>query len=128
MPLTCGLNAIQRVRQQRRAHDQKNNRQRGKENIERDFIWRFLAFGPLDQRNHPVEKCLAGVCRDANDEPVRQHARSAGDAAPIAAAFADDGRTFASDSAFIDRGPLRRELRRRPGSSDWLSRGHDPFA
>ena len=37
-------------------------------------------------------------------EPVGEHARAAGDAAAVAAAFADDRGAFAGDGAFIDRG------------------------
>ena len=45
-----------------------------------------------------------GLAVIADDEPVGQHARAAGDAAAVAAAFADHRGTFAGDRAFVDRG------------------------
>ena len=64
---------------------------------------RLLPLGALDHRDHPVEERLAGVGRDADDEPVGQHARAAGDGAAVAAALADDRRALAGDGALVDR-------------------------
>ena len=45
-----------------------------------------------------------GLAVIAHDQPVGQHARAAGDAAAVAAAFADHRGAFAGDGAFVDRG------------------------
>ena len=63
-----------------------------------------MSFGAFDEADHAVEKCFAGVGRDADHEPIGEDARAAGDAAAVAAAFANDGRAFAGDGAFVDRG------------------------
>ena len=64
----------------------------------------FWRCGALDEGDHAVEKRLAGVRRDADLDPVRQHAGAAGDRAAVAAGFANDGRAFAGDDRFVDRG------------------------
>ena len=96
--------AVHRERQQRDADDQEDDRHRGQQDVERDFVRRLLPLGAFDQRDHAVEKRLAGIGGDAHDQPVGQHARAAGDAAAVAAAFADDRRAFAGDGAFVDGG------------------------
>ena len=98
------LHAVLRERQQRRADEQKDDRHRRQQDVERDFVRRLLPLGPFDQPDHAVEKRFARIGRDAHDQPVGQHARAAGDAAAVAAAFADDRGAFAGDGAFVDRG------------------------
>ena len=86
------------------ADEQKNECERGEQNRERDFVRRFLALRAFHERDHAVEKAVALVHRDPNDDAVAQHARAAGDRAAIAAAFANDRRGFAGDGGFIHAG------------------------
>ena len=104
VPLPCGCDAVFRERQQRGADEQEDDRHRGQQNVERDFVRRLLPLGAFDQRDHAVEERFARIGGDADNEPIGQDARAAGDAAAVAAAFADDRRTFAGDGAFVDRG------------------------
>ena len=97
----AGVNA---ERLQRHAHEQENDRQRGQQNRQRDFVRRLLAFRAFDHRNHSVEKAVALLHRDADDDAVADDARAAGDGAAVAAALANDGRRFASDGGFIHAG------------------------
>ena len=97
----AGINA---ERFQRDADEQKDERQRREQNRERDFVRRFLTTRAFDQRNHAVEKTVAFLHRDANDDAIAQHARAASDRAAVAAAFANDRRRFAGDGGFIDTG------------------------
>ena len=97
----AGINA---ERLQCHAHEQKNERQRGEQNRQRDFVRRFLTTGAFDQRNHPVQKTAAFFHRDADDDAIAQHARAAGDRAAVAAALANHGRGFAGDGRFIHAG------------------------
>ena len=103
-PLPCRLHAVQRKRQQRHASQQEDNRQRREQNVQGDFVGRLLPLGPFDQGDHAIEERLAGIGADAHDQPVGEDARAAGNAAAVAAAFANHGRAFAGDRAFVDRG------------------------
>ena len=89
---------------QRHADQQENHRQRRQQDGQRDFVGRLLALRPFHQRNHPVQKSLAGIDRDANGDLVRQHARAAGDGAAVPAALANDRGRFARDGRFVHRG------------------------
>ena len=95
---------VKRHRHERHAGEQKNQREAGKQNIERDFVGRFLPRRAFDQRDHAIEKRFAGTRRDAHDDAVGQHFSAAGDRRTIAAAFANDRSRFAGDRRFIDRG------------------------
>ena len=99
--LSGGINA---ERFQRHADEQENERQRGEQNCQRDFVRRFLTVRAFNQRNHAIEKAVAFLHRDANDNAIAQHARAAGDRAAVAAAFANHRRRFAGDGRFIDAG------------------------
>ena len=57
---------------------------------ERDLVRRLAPRGALDERDHPVEERLPGLLRDLDHDPVREHARAAGDRAAVAAGLADD--------------------------------------
>ena len=61
------------------------------------------ALRAFDHRDHPVEERLAGIGGHADDEPVREHARAAGDGREVAAGFAHHRRAFAGDRALVDR-------------------------
>ncbi len=104
VPCPAASTLYLRKRQQRDADEQEDDRHRGQQNVERDFVGRLLPLGAFDQRNHAVQKRFAGIGGDAHHEPIGEHARAAGDAAAVAAAFADDRGAFAGDGAFVDRG------------------------
>ena len=103
-PWPARLHRVQRIRQQRRAGEQEDQRELRQQDGQRDLVRRLLPLRAFDHRDHAVEEALAGIARDAHDEPVRQHARAAGDRAAVAAGFADHRRRFAGDGAFVDRG------------------------
>ena len=71
--------------------------------LKRNFVRGLLAFGTLDQRDHSIEKGLAGVGGDFDLHPIRQHARAAGHRRAIAACLANDWSGFAGDRRFVDR-------------------------
>ena len=83
------------------ADQQEDQRQRGKQNRQRYFVRRLLAFRAFDHRDHAVEEAVAFFRRDADDDAVADDARAAGDGAAVAAALADDRRGFAGDGGFV---------------------------
>ena len=87
-----------------RDREDEDERQASEKNIERDFVRRFLPLRAFDKRDHPVEKGRAVRGGDANLDPVGKNPGAAGDGGTIAAALADDGRGFAGDRRFVDRG------------------------
>ena len=64
-------------------------------------FWRFAPSTSAIIRSRNVSP---GLGRDADDDPVGEDPRAAGDRAPIAAALADDRRALAGDGALVDRG------------------------
>ena len=95
---------IDRKRLQRHDREQEDDRQSGEQNVERDFIRRFLPRGAFDQADHAIEKCFAGIRGDAHLDFVGEHARSAGDRGAVAAGFANYRSGFAGDRGFVDGG------------------------
>ena len=92
-------------------HDeQEDQRQRGQQDGERDFVRRLLALGAFHHRDHAVEEGVALLRGDADDDAVADDAGAAGDGAAVAAALADDGRGFAGDGRFIDAGDALDDL------------------
>ncbi len=90
---------------QHRDHDrQEDDRQGREQDGERDFVGRFLPFGPFDQLDHAVHERLAGVGGDADRDLVGEHLGAAGDGRAVAARFADHRRGLAGDGRFVDRG------------------------
>ena len=63
----------------------------------------FCRFGPLDQRDHPVDEGLAGLGRDLHDDPVGEHGGAAGHRRPVTAGLADDRGGFTGDRRLVDR-------------------------
>ena len=98
-----GHAGVKRHRHEGHAGEKKNQRQAGEQNIQRDFIRRFLPRRAFDQSDHAIEKRFARARRDAHDDAVGQHFRAAGHRRTIAAAFANDRRRLAGDRGFIDR-------------------------
>ena len=102
-PLPSGFDAVKRIGQQRDADDQKDDGERGQQNVERNLVRRLLALGPFHQADHAIQKAFAGVGRHAHDQPVRENTGAAGDSAAVAAGLAHHRRTLAGDGTLIDR-------------------------
>ena len=64
----------------------------------------FCRSRAFHQRDHAVEKRLAGIGGDLNLDLIGQNPRAAGDGAAVAARFADDRRAFAGDGRFVHGG------------------------
>ena len=91
-------------RPQRRDDDHEDQRQAGEQDVERDLVRRLAPRGALHQRDHAVQERLPGLLRDLDHDPVREHARAAGDRAAVAAGLADHRRRLAGDRRLVDRG------------------------
>jgi hypothetical protein len=63
--------------------DQRHARQQDRQC---DLVGRLLPLRALDQRDHAIEKGRTLGSGDADDDPVRQHARATGHRRPVAAA------------------------------------------
>ena len=63
----------------------------------------FWRDGALDQRDHAVEKGLAGIGGDADFDPVRQHLGAAGHGRAVAAGLADHGSRLAGNRRLVHR-------------------------
>ncbi len=94
---------VDRKRLQRDHRHQEHDGQAGQQDVERDLVRRLLPLGAFDERDHAIEERVARVGRDLDLDPVRQHARAAGDRRSIAAGLADDRRRFTGDRRFVDR-------------------------
>ena len=101
--LPASVDGELRERRQRRGREQEHDRHHREQDRQRDLVRRPAALGALDHRDHAIEEAFAFPARDAHDDPVRQHARAAGDRREIAAGLAQHGRGFAGDGAFVDR-------------------------
>ena len=110
VPAPADVDAVDGVGHQRRDGEQEDDRQAGDHDVQGDLVRRLLPLGALDERNHAIEERLARVRRDLDLDPVRQHARAAGDRAAVAARFADDRRAFAGDDRLVDRGDALDDL------------------
>ena len=62
----------------------------------------FLSRSALDKADHSVEKTVARIGSDSDQNPVADHTCSAGDRTPVSAAFANHGRRFAGNRRLID--------------------------
>ena len=87
---------------QRHTHEQENERQRGKQNRQCDFVRRFLTARALDESNHAVEKTAAPLHRNPNDNAVAEHTGATCNRAAVATAFPNHRSGFAGDRGFID--------------------------
>ena len=101
---------VDRERLQRDDGQQEDDRQPGQQDVERDLVRRLLPLGAFDQRDHAVDEGVARIRGDADLDPVRQHARAAGDRRAIAARLADDRRRLAGDRRLVDRGDALDDL------------------
>ena len=91
-------------RPERHADDQEDERQAGQQDGQRQLVRRLLPFGAFDQRDHAIDEGRAGRCGDPDLDEVGENRRAAGHGRAIAARFANDGRGFAGDRGFVDRG------------------------
>ena len=103
----CSASGVDGERLQRHDREQEDDRQPGKQDVERDLVRRLLPLRALDERDHPVEEALPRLRRHEDDDPVGENARAAGDRGAVAARLADDGRRLARDRRLVDaRDPL----------------------
>ena len=84
-------------------HDQENDGQGNQKRAQCDFVGRFFAGGAFHQRDHPIQKAVAGIRGDADFQPVRHHGSAAGHGAEVAAALPNHGSGFTGDGRFIHR-------------------------
>ncbi len=78
--------------------------QRDEQDGQGDFIRRLLALGVFDHGDHAVDEGFARIYGHAHDNPVGQHAGTAGDGREVATGFTDDRSRFAGDGRFVHRG------------------------
>ncbi len=95
---------INRKRLQRDHRQQKDDRQSGEQNVQRNFVRSLLPRCAFDQRDHAIEKRFAGVGCDLDLDVIAEDARAAGDRRAIATGFANHRSGFAGDGGFVDRG------------------------
>ncbi len=100
----CGAVGVDRERLQRDDGEQKDDGQAGEQDVQRDLVRRLLPLGAFDQRDHAVEKRLAGIRGDADLDLVGEHACAAGDGGAVAAGLADDRSGLAGDGRLVDGG------------------------
>ena len=83
------------------ADEQKNERQRREQNRQSNFVRRFLSLRTFDERDHAIEKSVAFVHRDANNDAIAQHARPARHRTAISATLPNDRRRFTRDGCLV---------------------------
>ena len=98
-----GVSANRPNGRKRRDDDHEDQRQAGEQDVQRDLVRGLAPRGALDQRDHPVQERVTGLLGDLDDDPVREHARAAGDRRAIAAGLADHGSGLARDRRLVDR-------------------------
>ena len=103
-PRSGRRDAVEGVGHQRRNGEQKDDRQAGDQDVQRDLVGRLLTLGTLDERNHAIEERLAWVRGDFDFHLIGEHARASGDRAAIPAGLPDDRRTLARDDRLVNGG------------------------
>ena len=106
--------------------DEKDDRQAGEQDVERDLVGGLLPRRPLDERDHAVEEARAGFLRDAHDDLVGEHARAAGDRGAVTARLADHRRRLAGDRRLVHAGDALDHLA--VGGDQLAGRDHDHVA
>ena len=91
-------------RPERDADDEEDQRQAGQQDRQRQFVRRLLPLGALDERDHAVDERRARGRGDAHLDLVGKHRGAARHRRAVAARLANDGRGFARDRGFVDRG------------------------
>ena len=97
------LDGVERERQQRDGRQQEHDRELDQQDREGDLVRSLLAARAFDHGDHAIEERFALIDGDANDEPVREHARPAGHRTEVAAGFANHRCRFARDRRLVDR-------------------------
>ena len=87
---------------ERQDNEEENHGQRREHDREGEFVRRLLPGRALDEVDHVIEKPLAGIGGDAEDQRVGQHRGAAGHGAAVAAGLADHRRRFSRDGGFVD--------------------------
>ena len=91
----CGsldLLGVDRQRLQSCHGEEKQNRQRGEQDVQGDLIGGFLPVRTFDESDHPVDEAFAGLLGDPDDDSIGENLGSAGDRGPVPAGFPDDRR------------------------------------
>ena len=81
---------VDRHRLQRDRRQQEHDREAREQDVEGDLVRGLLALRALHERDHPVDERLAGLRRDLDHDPIREHLGAAGHGAAVAARLADD--------------------------------------
>src|SRR5512136_2424245 len=89
---------------QRHDDDEKDYGERCEEDREGYLVWRLLASRSFDESDHAVQKTLAGVCRHADPDPIRQDLCPTGNSASVTAGLPDYRRRLPGNGRFIHRG------------------------
>src|SRR5262249_43996104 len=88
--LTGGGFAVASKRRKCEDGENKQRSQTNEQDAERDFVRCFLPTRAFDQTDHSVDKCVALLARNPDDDAVAHPPGSACDRAAVAAALADD--------------------------------------
>ena len=99
----CGAPEYDGERLEGHHGEQEHDRQARQQDVEGDFVGGLLALGALHERDHPIQKGVAGVRRHPDLDPVRQHLGAGGHGRSIAAGLADDRGRLARHRRLVHR-------------------------
>ena len=91
-------------------HDEEDDSQGDQQGVQCDLVGRLFSGGPLHQRDHPVQKAVAGIGGNADLQPVGYYRSAAGDGTEVAAALPDYRSGFACDGGFVYAGDALDDL------------------
>ena len=103
VPAFATFDAVDRIRQQRDRGEQEHQRHRHQQYGQRDLVRRLVPLGALDHADHAIEEGLAGIDVDAHDNPVGEHARTAGHRVEVTSRGPNHRSALARDRALVDR-------------------------
>ncbi|MCY1411039.1 hypothetical protein D9M71_264210 [compost metagenome] len=83
-------------------HQQEDQGQADQQDVQGDFVGRFLPFGAFNQGDHTVQGRLAGVGGDFHQQPVGHHSGVAGHRRTVATRLTDYRRGLAGDRRLVD--------------------------
>ena len=86
------LFGVDRQRLQSCHGEEKQNRQRGEQDVQGDLIGGFLPVRTFDESDHPVDEAFAGLLGDPDDDSIGENLGSAGDRGPVPAGLPDHRR------------------------------------
>ena len=87
---------------QRHHHQQEDQGQANQQNIQRNFVGRFLPFGTFHQCNHSIQGGFARVGSDTHQQPVRHQPGIAGDRRTITPGLTNHWRGLARNRCLVD--------------------------